>query len=224
MERDERSTRDGRPRPFAFALWMRDRGYNVEQLAAVLEIEPDEVPVMLEHARSIVRRLRHEARSSSAERAGIAVSASAPVRVIDHAATMARGSGGVLHLVAVHNAVRRTSLTLSDRQMRTSGALSREADTRLLQAARRGVHAGIDVVPHAFPTGLREAVERICAIWGRVMLVVTVDDVPSRMRASAARHAQAGIVVIDEDGQVASPRIAPAVPRVLAFAGGLRRS
>lgn len=194
--------RESLPQAYALSLWLRDLGCNEEQIGAVLGIEPDGVPALLRLARLKVERELTAMRFDRERARGVLVFADDAEFVLSEAVRIARPHGALIHLVALHRTVRRSSFGASERKMRKGGEWRREAEASLLNVARRAVLLGVDVVPHVLAETPEAAIGEIARVWGPVTVVASVHREDRRHLARGARRVRSEVLAVDESGQV----------------------
>jgi hypothetical protein len=202
---DEKRVRQGLPRAYALSLWLRDLGFNEEQIASVLSVESGVVRSLLEVAQLKVKRLLREAHEPSHD-PHVVVFVDGDDRLIDQAAGIARDQGVPLHLVAIHHTVRKQTFGVPEKRMQQGGLMRREAEELLLHAARRALASGVDAIPHAIAERPEDAVDTITRMWGAAVFVARADGSLSRMLARATKRSEATLLNLDNAGQVIVPR------------------
>ena len=153
----------GLPNAYALSIWLRGVGCNEEQIASVLGVDPEAVGPMLDIAELKLARLRRTSGDGSLDRhiRSVATFVGGDDRTIDAAADLAKDGNALLHLIGV-----------------TAGTC---LVPTVVQAARRAVARGADVVPHALIGDKRSALETVAERWGLLTLVTRCAnlDVPS---------------------------------------------
>lgn len=197
---NEQQSRARLPQAYALSLWLRDLGFNDEQIASVLSIEREAIGSLLQVAELKVERLRRQAQQPGDAPQSVVVFVDGDDQLIDKGAQLARDHGLLLHLVAVHRKerIRTSSLDGGESGLRPAGLMRRDAERRLLHAARRALGWGVDVVPHAIAGRHGKAVRRITESWGPVIFVVRSTDQRRRALERAARRSTASTSVLDE--------------------------
>lgn len=145
-------------------------GCNSEQIAAVVGIEPEAVAGLLKVGALKTRRLAAELRSGSGARSVLVFEGDGS-EVVSEGAALARERGGVLHIVALHDTVRRRSFAPSSAYLRRGAQLRQEAERKLVDAARQALLFGVDVVPHAIVGSRTQALESVTHSWGPATVV-----------------------------------------------------